>query len=775
MLNLNRVMATLLGMVAVLPAFAEEAERDDIHSDAASMSFIGDQYRVGIGWGSETDLTGEFFWSFAEKPDSAWVAEGWFGDESAGGLKLNYHWLADGVEAGVNQHGETVFSDGKVRKLFLAGDRNEWDDRKLTFGGGSERDNRFWSLYGSIATTGERFIGQQIDAEDLLVTGMIGNHAFSRVDTLETITDFYAHPYDWGVGFRVGRYFENQMVRLRGGIDYEEGDYDSSQVTLFASLDKRFDDSRFGFSLRAEALHKSGDFETDENDARITALLTGDFGRSFRPTRVYRDVAVERVPDASELPREDRVEVIENRVTMDSTATFALDSAELNESARQSLDGVIRTLGNTEIVGKIQIVGHTCSLGTDQYNQDLSERRAKTVFDYLVAHGVKPELLQWEGRGESQPRFSNETEESRKRNRRVELAFTATEEVVREVIVGEGQPITEWVQEAVAVEAAWIRRALRNPVAHKRSVDYYRINRVSQNLIEGETMVENTVPVAVDDMYTVDQDSAANALQILTNDSDPEDDILTIVSVTDPANGTVEISGGTILYTPDPGFFGMDSFSYTIDDGFGGMDSATVMILVQRANELPDAVDDAYVVPEDSVANELDVLANDSDPDGDSLTIVSVSSPTNGTASIAGDKISYTPNPGFFGTDTFTYTIDDGFQGQDTATVTVTVEESNEPPVAVDDYARTLKGYPEVIDVLANDFDPDGDPLTVVDIIQSAHPMGFVVINGDGTLTYTPMAGWWGGDSFQYVVSDGRGGTATGTVTIDVVTLISKP
>ncbi|NNE06243.1 MAG: tandem-95 repeat protein, partial [Xanthomonadales bacterium] len=438
-------------------------------------------------------------------------------------------------------------------------------------------------------------------------------------------------------------------------------------------------------------------------------------------------------------------------------------------------DGVNRTMGNVEIAGHIKILGHTCSLGTDEYNQVLSEKRARSVYDYLVAEGVDSDMLKWEGRGEHQPRFSNETEESRQRNRRVEISFTAREEVVREVIVGEGQPITEWVQEKVPVEAAWIRRALRNPVAHKRSVDFYRINRVTENLIPGETIFDNTEPDAVDDMYTVDQNSTGNVLQILVNDTDPEGDTLTIVSFTDPANGTVEVSGGTLLYTPDSDFFGTDSFTYTVEDGFGGSDTANVTIMVARLNEPPLAVDDQYIVLEDSVANMLDVLSNDSDPDNDPLTIVSVATPGHGTASIANDMISYTPNPGYFGNDVFNYTIEDGFGGQSTAQVSILIEEANDPPVAVDDFARTLKGYSEVIDVLANDSDPNGDPLEVIQIIQDPHPMGFVVINSDGTVTYTPMAGWWGGDSFQYVISDGRGGTATGTVTVDVTTLITRP
>ncbi|NND44824.1 MAG: tandem-95 repeat protein [Xanthomonadales bacterium] len=766
-----RMGVSALAMGAWLVCGLAVAQDDDEgrQSDSGSYSYIGDDVRIGLGYNSDTKLTGEFFWTFDEQVDSAWVAEGWLGDESAGGIKLNYHWLSGGVEAGTDADGNPIYSDGRVRKLFLAADRNVYDDGKISFGGGSERNNRFWSLYGSLATTGERFIGQSIMMQDRLVTGVIDNHAFSRLDVLETITDFYAHPYDWGIGFRVGRYFEDELVRLRGGLDYEEGDYDASQLTAFASLDKRFENSAHGFSLRAEYLHKNGDFEIDRNDMRVTALWTWAFGESFRPSHVYREVEAQRIPDPSELPTEEITEVVQNRVTLDNSASFELDSAALNADAEQALRDVLRSLEQTRVVGDILVVGHTCSLGTDEYNQALSERRAITVFDFLKANGVPADQMRWEGHGEHEPRYSNETEETRKRNRRVEISFIAEQEVVREVVVGEGQPVTEWVQEKVPAEAAWIRRALRNPVVHKRAVDFYRINRVTENLIPGEVEFENTGPSAVDDQYTVEQNSTDNAFDVLVNDSDPEEDTLVVVSVTTPANGSASFTAGGVTYTPDTDFYGVDQFSYTIEDGYGGSATAQVTVNVQRPNDPPVAVDDQYEVTQDSSGNLLDVLVNDSDPEDDAIELVSVTTPQHGTASLSGDQVSYTPNPGYTGTDSFSYTIRDALGAEATAQVDITIRAPNQPPIAVDDFAQTRKNTAKVIAVLANDSDPDGDPLTIVEIIQGENKMGFVEINADGTVTYTPMAGWWGGDSFQYVISDGRGGTAVATVTMNVI------
>ena len=173
----------------------------------------------------------------------------------------------------------------------------------------------------------------------------------------------------------------------------------------------------------------------------------------------------------------------------------------------------------------------------------------------------------------------------------------------------------------------------------------------------------------------------------------------------------------------------------------------------------------SYTVAKNTSDTPLTVLDNDTDPDDDPIRIIRVGTPANGTVSFTGDLILYTPNPEFIGEDRFEYTITDDISGEASAWVTVTVV--NQPPVAVDDSAETWKNIRVVIDVLANDYDPDGDDITIVDIIQDEHPMGTVTDNGDGTLTYMPMKGWFGGDQFQYTISDGEL-TDTATVTIYV-------
>ncbi len=143
--------------------------------------------------------------------------------------------------------------------------------------------------------------------------------------------------------------------------------------------------------------------------------------------------------------------LVKNRVTLDSITTFKLDSYELSADAKTALDGLAATLGSVELASEILVVGHTCSLASDEYNAVLSENRARSVRDYLVARGIDPARLRIEGRGESEPAFSNATEESRRRNRRVEVDFVTQQEVRHEVLADAPTPVSGWEADSVVV------------------------------------------------------------------------------------------------------------------------------------------------------------------------------------------------------------------------------------------------------------------------------------------------------------------------------------
>ena len=181
-------------------------------------------------------------------------------------------------------------------------------------------------------------------------------------------------------------------------------------------------------------------------------------------------------------------------------------------------------------------------------------------------------------------------------------------------------------------------------------------------------------------------------------------------------------------------------------------------------NLVPEAIADTAVVEENSQVT-VNVLANDSDPEGDALTINNTTRGTNGSVTHNAGSVTYSPDAGFIGNDSFSYSIDDGFGGTATATVSVTVTAQNRLPVAVADSATIASGETVVIDVLANDNDPDGDSISIISV-TGANKGTVSWQPGQTTITYAHNPRRKGSDSFSYTISDGRGGNAGATVSI---------
>ncbi|ENP8343604.1 tandem-95 repeat protein, partial [Vibrio harveyi] len=276
----------------------------------------------------------------------------------------------------------------------------------------------------------------------------------------------------------------------------------------------------------------------------------------------------------------------------------------------------------------------------------------------------------------------------------------------------------------------------------------------------------NDAPVAVDDTVTTDEDTAVT-IDVLANDSDPENDTLTITAASVPAEqGTVTIVDGKLVFTPAENFNGDATISYTISDG-QLTDDATVAVTVNPVNDVPVAVDDTVTTDEDTAVT-IDVLANDSDPENDQLTITNASVPAEqGTVAIVDGKLVFTPAENFNGDATIRYTISDG-QLTDDATVAVTVNPVNDAPVAVDDTVGTDEDTAVTIDVLANDRDPENDQLTITNASVPAE-QGTVTIVG-GKLVFTPAENFNGDATISYTISDGQlTDDATVAVTVNPV------
>ncbi len=295
-------------------------------------------------------------------------------------------------------------------------------------------------------------------------------------------------------------------------------------------------------------------------------------------------------------------------------------------------------------------------------------------------------------------------------------------------------------------------------------------------------------PVAVNDAATVLEDAAATAINVLANDTDIDGGPKSVASVTQPLNGVVVITGGGtgLTYQPNPDYCNAppgttpDTFTYTLAPGAS---TATVSVTVTCVDDAPVAVNDSITITEDDPATAIPVLANDTDVDGGPKSITSVTQPANGVVVITGggSGLTYLPNPNYCnlppGTtpDTFTYTLT---PGASTATVSVLVTCVVDDPVAVNDAATMLEdASATAINVLGNDQNPDGSPISVGAVTQPAN--GVVVITGGGTgLTYQPNPNYCNAppgttlDTFTYTIAPGG---SVGTVSVTVTCVDDAP
>jgi hypothetical protein len=253
-------------------------------------------------------------------------------------------------------------------------------------------------------------------------------------------------------------------------------------------------------------------------------------------------------------------------------------------------------------------------------------------------------------------------------------------------------------------------------------------------------------------------------INVLAGASDTAGDALTVYAIGQPTHGTATLNAdGTVTYVPTASGSFVDTFNYTITDGHGGSSTNTFSVTVGTA---PIAVNDQ--TPEyTALPVTLAVLSSDADPYGDALSITGIGTASHGTAFINGDgTINYVRTPGTTATsDSFTYTIGDGHGGTSTATVTIFLQDV---PVANNfSYSNAEPFSPVTLNVLADDYDPDGETLTLTAIGTPSY--GTAVINANGTITYTASPSGAGHtDVFTYTISDGHGHTSSATISITI-------
>ncbi len=276
----------------------------------------------------------------------------------------------------------------------------------------------------------------------------------------------------------------------------------------------------------------------------------------------------------------------------------------------------------------------------------------------------------------------------------------------------------------------------------------------------------NDAPVAVNDTANGNEDSQL-AGNVLANDTDIEGNALTAELIANVAHGVLVLNAnGSFTYTPAQNYSGADSFIYRANDGTANSNTATVTITVAAVNDPPVAVNDVFVGNEDVVFNG-NVIANDSDVEGSSLTAALVANVSHGTVTLnPNGTFSYTPAANYAGADSFTYRVNDGNADSNVATVTFDVQPVNDAPFAVNDSVNLVEDTSFSGNVLANDTDVEGNSLNAALVTDVAH--GVLILNANGTFTYTPAQNYAGLDSFSYRANDGALNSNVATVAITV-------
>lgn len=281
----------------------------------------------------------------------------------------------------------------------------------------------------------------------------------------------------------------------------------------------------------------------------------------------------------------------------------------------------------------------------------------------------------------------------------------------------------------------------------------------------------NDPPVAGDDNFAVVLASTDNPLDVLANDtkgpSNESNQTLTITAVGTTSNGgtvTIAPGGGSLIYTPEATFIGTETFTYTVQDNGNPAlsDTATVTVDVQPATR-PFAVRDARTVVEDSTNNSIPVLENDLvNVETSAVLVAVVSGPSNGTATVDGNVVRYTPNDDFFGTDIFTYSMNEtgGTGPNSIGTVTITVTNVNDAPVLVNDTAQAEENVVRRIpfaSLLANDSAGPGEDsiqtLNITSVAAVSATGGTVAIDGTDVV-YSPDTSFAGTFIFTYHATD---------------------
>ena len=274
----------------------------------------------------------------------------------------------------------------------------------------------------------------------------------------------------------------------------------------------------------------------------------------------------------------------------------------------------------------------------------------------------------------------------------------------------------------------------------------------------------NDAPVAADGSAVTAQDSP---VAITLIGSDVDGDPLTFSVTAGPSHGTLSGGASDLIYTPDLGYNGPDSFAFVVNDGSANSAEAAVSITVTESNVPPVADAQAVATQEDTL---LAITLTGSDGDGDPLTYRIVSGPSHGTLNGVAPDLTYTPDADHNGSDSFSFVANDGMVDSSPAAISIDVTPVNDAPAANSQTAATAEDSALVLALTGSDV--DGDPLTYRVVDSPAHG----TLDGAAPdLTYTPAANYNGPDSFTFVVNDGAADSTPAAVSVTVSPVNDSP
>jgi uncharacterized repeat protein (TIGR03806 family) len=274
----------------------------------------------------------------------------------------------------------------------------------------------------------------------------------------------------------------------------------------------------------------------------------------------------------------------------------------------------------------------------------------------------------------------------------------------------------------------------------------------------------NDAPAATPQSQTLAEDES-QALVLAALDVDGP--VTNFVVVTNPAFGTLTGSAPNLTYMPNTNYFGTDTLAFRVNDGSLTSAVAVVSLTITNVNDAPAATPQSQTLAEDE--SQALVLAG-SDVDGPVMNFLVLTNPAHGTLSGTPPNVNYTPVSNYFGADEFAFTVNDGSLTSAVAAVTLNITNVNDAPLALSDalvrwITQGAATTPSLL--LTNDTDADNDALSLLSV-TNATPAGATVVSSNNLVTYWPAYGDTNAGTFQYLISDNHGGTATGVVSVAV-------